>query len=155
MFSFSNFSFVFALRRLDIRLRGAQTLSTEICSVQQSPRSEEYGTLSRVLPTNGGGRILPERGCSASALKGLLNLVLLNRIAGIRSKHVHSVPSLARPMPFGRLRRSFVGSALGVKCYQPTNQPTNLFIPFPPLPLSASLPSPTNMRETWYISIYI
>ena len=54
-----------------------------------------------------------------------MNLVLLDRIAGIRSKHVHSVPSLARPMPFGRLRRSFVGSALGVKCYQPTNHLTD------------------------------
>jgi hypothetical protein len=28
-------------------------------------------------------------------------------------------------MPFGRLRRSSVGSALGVKYYQPTYQPTN------------------------------
>jgi len=71
-----------------------------------------------VLPTKGGGRILQEGGCSASAFKGLLNLVLLDRIAGIRSKHVHSVPSLARPMPFGRLRRSFVGSAPGVKYNQ-------------------------------------
>jgi hypothetical protein len=58
----------------------------------------------------------------ASAFKGPLNLVLLDRIAGIRSKHVHNVPSLARTMPFGRLRRSFVGSVLGVKYYQPTNQ---------------------------------
>jgi hypothetical protein len=28
-----------------------------------------------------------------------LNLVLLDRIAGIRGKHAHSVPSVARPTP--------------------------------------------------------
>jgi hypothetical protein len=59
-------------------------------------------------------------------VQGSLELVLLDRIAAIRSKYVHSVPSLARPMPSGRLHRSFRGSALGVKYYQPTNQPTNL-----------------------------